>query len=74
MRPFLTQNNDGTPFLAMSSYTNLGQVDIQGVDFGFRWQSPGGWSLGLTTRSFHAGSSPRMPWMVAAVPQTMSAR
>lgn len=32
--PFLSNNVDGTPILALASYTNAGSVDTQGIDLG----------------------------------------
>ena len=34
VRPFLSNNVDGTPIFALLSYTNAGQVDTEGIDIG----------------------------------------
>ncbi|MEO8503313.1 MAG: TonB-dependent receptor [Acidobacteriota bacterium] len=43
--PFLTTGFDGTPIVALTSYTNFGAVDIQGADLGVRWRPATGWSV-----------------------------
>jgi iron complex outermembrane receptor protein len=48
LRPFLSTNLDGTPILALASYTNFGQVDTQGVDVGFNWYFTNAWTLALS--------------------------
>lgn len=45
--PLLTRNFDGTPMVGVASYTNFGQVDTQGVDFGFDWYVTPEWTLGI---------------------------
>jgi len=46
--PLLTRNHDGTPMLGVASYTNFGEVDTQGVDFGLDWYLTPEWTIGLS--------------------------
>jgi outer membrane receptor protein involved in Fe transport len=39
--PFLSNNKDGAPIIALATYTNFGQVDSQGVEFGFDYRKNG---------------------------------
>lgn len=45
---FLSNNLDGTPILAVRSYTNFGQVDTQGIDLGLQVMGEGGWRYNFT--------------------------
>lgn len=45
--PFLTNNVDTTPFLALFSYANVGEVDTQGIDLDLDWRAASGLSMGL---------------------------
>jgi iron complex outermembrane receptor protein len=45
LRPFLSQNFDRTPIVAVRSYTNFGQVDTQGADLGLEWYLTPEWTL-----------------------------
>ncbi len=40
---FLSNNLDGTPILAVRSYTNFGDVDTQGIDLGLQVMGDAGW-------------------------------
>ena len=42
--PLLSNNFDGSNILAGASYTNFGQVDTQGIDFGLNYYLPEGWT------------------------------
>lgn len=42
--PFLSNNKDGAPIIALATYTNFGQVDSQGVEFGFDYRK-NGWNF-----------------------------
>lgn len=44
----LSNNIDGSPILAAVSYTNFGQVDTQGLDFGLNHSFDGPWRLDVT--------------------------
>ena len=46
--PLLSNNVDGTPILALASYTNFGAVDTQGVDLGLTWYFSPKLSLNFT--------------------------
>ena len=39
--PFLSNNKDGAPIIALATYTNFGQVDSQGVELGFDYRKDG---------------------------------
>ncbi len=41
----LSNNLDGSPIIAAASYTNIGQVDTQGVDVGLNYYLDENWSL-----------------------------
>lgn len=47
---FLILSNapDGTPLLVGASYTNFGDVDTQGIDFGLNYYWPNGWNASFT--------------------------
>lgn len=42
--PFLSNNFDGAPVIALATYTNFGQVDSQGVEVGFDYRK-NAWSF-----------------------------
>jgi iron complex outermembrane receptor protein len=44
----LSNGPDGTPLLVAASYTNFGDVDTQGIDFGLNYYWPGGWNANFT--------------------------
>jgi len=46
--PQLSNNLDGSPILAAASYTNFGQVDTEGIDFGINHFRGDGWQLTFT--------------------------
>lgn len=46
LRPFLTNNLDGSPIFVVRSYANVGQVDTQGIDFGINVYAGDGWRFG----------------------------
>jgi len=41
---FLSNNFDGSPILALATYTNFGEVDTQGVDLGMTWHISRPWT------------------------------
>ena len=45
--PFLSNNIDGTPFLAVSSFVNLGDVDTDGADLYLEWRFADAWTVDL---------------------------
>ncbi|MEM7048648.1 MAG: TonB-dependent receptor [Acidobacteriota bacterium] len=45
--PTLTNNLDGSNIIAAVSYTNFGEVDTQGIDFGLNNYFSNGWSYNL---------------------------
>jgi outer membrane receptor protein involved in Fe transport len=46
--PLLSNNVDGSNILAAASYTNFGQVDTEGIDFGINHFRGDGWHLTFT--------------------------
>ncbi len=42
--PFLSNNADGAPIIALATYTNFGQVDSQGAEFGLDYRK-GNWNV-----------------------------
>lgn len=44
----LSNAPDGTPLLVAASYTNFGDVDTQGIDFGATYYWPNGWNANFT--------------------------
>jgi len=44
---FLSNNFDGSPILALATYTNFGEVDTQGVDLGMTWHISRPWTAQL---------------------------
>ena len=42
---FLSNNVDGTPILAVSSFANFGAVDTDGADLYLKWRFATGWTL-----------------------------
>ena len=42
--PLLSNNVDGSNVLAAASYTNFGNVDTQGIDFGLNYYMTAGWT------------------------------
>ncbi len=44
----LTNNLDGTPIIAAVSYTNFGEVDTQGVDFGLNYYINNDWNISVS--------------------------
>lgn len=43
--PFLSNNFDGSPIIALATYTNFGEVDTQGVDLGVQWHISQPWTF-----------------------------
>lgn len=43
----LSNNLDGSPILALLTYTNFGEVDTEGVDIGLQWHISRPWRLDL---------------------------
>jgi iron complex outermembrane receptor protein len=43
--PFLSNNFDGAPILALATYTNFGEVDTEGIDLGLQWHISRPWRL-----------------------------
>lgn len=41
---FLSNNFDGSPIIALATYTNFGEVDTQGVDLGLTWHISRPWT------------------------------
>ncbi|HSL83037.1 MAG TPA: TonB-dependent receptor, partial [Thermoanaerobaculia bacterium] len=46
--PFLSNNFDGAPILALATYTNFGEVDTEGIDLGLQWHISRPWRLDLS--------------------------
>lgn len=42
---FLSNNFDGRPILALATYTNFGEVETEGVDFGLQWHLSQPWTF-----------------------------
>lgn len=45
---FLSNDQAGTPIFALASYTNAGQADTQGIDFGINWYVTPSWTFDLS--------------------------
>lgn len=46
--PTLSNNLDGTPIIVGASYTNFGDVETEGIDFGVNYFRGDGWNLTFT--------------------------
>ncbi len=69
LRPYLTTNVDGTPILAMESYTNYGAVDAWGGDFGLRLTLAAGLIAGLNYSYFDGtprDAAPDLAYLLSA--------
>jgi iron complex outermembrane receptor protein len=43
--PFLSNNFDGAPIIALATYTNFGEVETQGIDLGLQWHISRPWTF-----------------------------